>query len=105
MALEIEEHRQRHRGINVVVYDQDSLGRCLGRVRSRATVLRMSDARQADLESRATAESGAVSSDLTAVHLDQLLDHSEADTEAALRAVERSVALYEKIENVRQQRR
>src|SRR4051812_14502231 len=64
-----------------------------------------SEAREEDPERRAASGTGALRLDAPLVQLDQALHQREAQTEAALTAIERALSLNEKIEHARQQLR
>ena len=61
------------------------------------------DQRQPDLERRTGTQAATRCGHASSVHFDQPLDHRQSDTEAALRTIERAIALHEQIEHLRQQ--
>ncbi len=103
VSIELQDHGQRIGGVDVVVDNEHTPRRTHQPLTARLLRSASLDARQADLEAAAFAQTPASRSDLTAMHLDQALHDGKADAESPLRPIERPVSLYEQLEHTWQQ--
>jgi len=88
VPVELQQQGQGLGGIAIVVDDQHPPRRRAGRPLARRLGRGDCDPRQADLEGAAGAGPAAGDADAPAMHLDQALDHRQADAEPALRAIQ-----------------
>jgi hypothetical protein len=100
VAVESQQLREHRRTVRVVV-DQQDAARVVFRLRDlHDSGVLFTHQGQPDLECRASAFACTVDRDAAAVHVDELFDDRQANAEAALRAIERSLALHEELEHL-----
>src|SRR6185437_789274 len=103
MALQVQEHGQRIRRVNIVIHDQYASGRGFELRRLDSCEVRARDAREPELERRTLSQARAAGGYFASMHGHQALDEREPDAQSPLRPIECAVALYEEVKDSRQQ--